>query len=159
MYRIGVVVNTHGIKGEVKVQSTSDFERFIKGKIIYYYENDEKVYLEIKSVRYQHEILLIKFVGFETLTAAEKLKGLQLFTSERPQLDPDEYLKEDLINLLVYTTDHKLIGKVIDLKFLPSQELLVVKGNDQKKILIPFVDEFIVSITDKIVIKVIEGLI
>ncbi len=159
MYRIGKIVNTHGIKGEVKVLSTSDFDRFKKGNTIYYYEKKNKVYLQIKSVRRQHELYLIKFEGYNSLTEVESLTGLNLFTSERPTLEEDEYIKEDLVNLLVYSTKNELIGKVVDLRFLPSQELLVVESEDQKQILIPFIKEFVVSITDKIVIKVIEGLI
>lgn len=159
MYRVGKIVNTHGIKGEVKVVSISDFDRFKKGKVLYYYNKKEKVYLKIKSVRMQNEIYLIKFENYDSLTLVEDFKGLELFTSERPELQEDEYLKEDLVGLPVYSTEDKLLGKVVDLRFLPTQELLVVKDQNKKKILIPFISEFIVSITDKIVVKVIEGLI
>ena len=159
MYRVGKIVNTHGIKGEVKVMSTSDFDRFKKGNTLYYYNKKEKVNLKIKSVRMQNEIFLIKFEGFNSLTEVEDLKGLELFTSDRPELEEDEYIKEDLIGLSVYSTEGELIGKVIDLRFLPSQELLVVKGEGKKEILIPLIAEFVVSINDKIIIKVIEGLI
>ncbi len=159
MYRVGKIVNTHGIKGEVKVMSTSDFDRFKKGNTLYYYNKKEKVNLKIKSVRMQNEIFLIKFEGFNSLTEVEDLKGLELFTSDRPELEEDEYIKEDLIGLSVYSTEGELIGKVIDLRFLPSQELLVVKGEGKKEILIPLIAEFVVSINDKIVVKVIEGLI
>ncbi len=159
MYRVGKIVNTHGIKGEVKVMSTSDFDRFKKGNTLYYYNKKEKVNLKIKSVRMQNEIFLIKFEGFNSLTEVEDLKGLELFTSDRPELEEDEYIKEDLIGLSVYSTEGELIGKVIDLRFLPSQELLVVKGEGKKEILIPLIAEFVVSINDKIIVKVIEGLI
>lgn len=118
-----------------------------------------KVNLKIKSVRMQNEIFLIKFEGFNSLTEVEDLKGLELFTSDRPELEEDEYIKEDLIGLSVYSTEGELIGKVIDLRFLPSQELLVVKGEGKKEILIPLIAEFVVSINDKIIVKVIEGLI
>jgi 16S rRNA processing protein RimM len=159
MYRVGKIVNTHGIKGELKVMSTSDFDRFKKGNTLYYYNKKEKVNLKIKSVRMQNEIFLIKFEGFNSLTEVEDLKGLELFTSDRPELEEDEYIKEDLIGLSVYSTEGELIGKVIDLRFLPSQELLVVKGEGKKEILIPLIAEFVVSINDKIIVKVIEGLI
>lgn len=81
----------------------------------------------------QNEIFLIKFEGFNSLTEVEDLKGLELFTSDRPELEEDEYIKEDLIGLSVYSTEGELIGKVIDLRFLPSQELLVVKGEGKKR--------------------------
>jgi 16S rRNA processing protein RimM len=157
MYRVGQIVNTHGIKGELKVMSTSDFDRFKKGNTLYYYNKKEKVNLKIKSVRMQNEIFLIKFEGFNSLTEVEDLKGLELFTSDRPELEEDEYIKEDLIGLSVYSTEGELIGKVIDLRFLPSQELLVVKGEGKKEILIPLIAEFVVSINDKIIVKVSEG--
>ncbi|MGI6770942.1 MAG: ribosome maturation factor RimM, partial [Acholeplasmataceae bacterium] len=93
--------------------STSDFDRFKKGNTLYYYNKKEKVNLKIKSVRMQNEIFLIKFEGFNSLTEVEDLKGLELFTSDRPELEEDEYIKEDLIGLSVYSTEGELIGKVI----------------------------------------------
>lgn len=159
MYQIGKIVKTHGIKGEVKIQSMSDFDRFVPKKTIYYYEKGEKIYLKIATVRKQQQLFLVKFDGFNSLNDVEALKGLDLYTDERPTLEEDEYLKEDLVGLEVYSTNGEYIGKVIDLMFLPSQETLVIKGETKKKILIPFLKEFVIEITDKIVIQVIEGLI
>ena len=52
MYRVGKIVNTHGIKGEVKVYQLVILID-LKGKALYYYNKKEKVYLKIKSVRMQ----------------------------------------------------------------------------------------------------------
>lgn len=159
MYRIGKITTTHGVKGEFKVQSTTDFERFVEGRVIYYLEKDQKRFLTIKSIRTQHSNFLVQFKEIKDLTEAEALRGKYLFTDEEPELEKDEFTKELLIGLEVVDDKGQLIGKVIDVMFLPSQELLVVKGESPKNILIPFLKEFVLEVSDKIYVKLIEGLI
>lgn len=157
MYYIGRIKKTHGLKGELKVLNESDFDRFVEGKIVYTENNIE---LKIKSVRKQNEILLVTFLNYDTIEKSSNLQGLELFTNEKPQLDEGEYLMEDIIGLKCYTDEMVYIGEVIDLNFLPSQVILEIKGDIKNKILIPFIDEFIVSVdNEKIIIKPIEGLL
>lgn len=159
MYRIGRITKTHGVRGELKVQSTTDFERFVEGRVIYYLDSDQKRYLKIKSVRLQHPQLLIKFEEINNLNEAEVIRGKDLFTDEDPTLLEDEYTKDQLVGLEVVTNKGEVLGKVVDLMFLPSQEVLVIKGMAPKNILIPFLKEFVLEVSDKIYVKLIEGLI
>lgn len=59
----------------------------------------------------------------------------------------------------VITIDNINVGKVVDVLSLPSQDILVIKGEKPKEILVPFLKEFIVKVEDKIIIKVIEGML
>ena len=159
MYRIGRIVRTHGVKGEVKIASTSDFERLIPGKVIYYVKDNTEVKLEIESVRRQQELYLVKFKGLDSLTEVETFKGLDLFTNEEPDLLEDEFTFESLKGLEVITEEGVKIGKVIDVLSLPSQELLVIRGERKKEILIPFLKQFVIEVSDKITVRIIEGMI
>ena len=158
LYSIGKVVQTHGIKGEVKIRPNTDFDRFKKGRKLII--NDE-IYI-IQSVRRQKDIFLVAFEGYPTLTEVEHLKQQEVYTDEEPtQLDDDVYHLPKLIGLKVYDQHNYLIGNVIELVDVPQGYLLRVKRLDNHKlILIPFVDAFVKSVDDEsIKIETIEGLI
>ena len=63
-YRIGKILNTHGLKGDLKIMVVSDFERFnVKDKVYLYYK-DEYIPLDVKKERVIHEILMLALKGF-----------------------------------------------------------------------------------------------
>ena len=160
MYFIGKVTKTHGVKGEVKVKSETDFDRFQEGKTIYYIKKDgSKQFLEIESVRNQMEILLIKFKGLDNLDSVQVLKQKNLYADEDPELKENEFTVKELLGLKVYSHLDEYIGVVKDIMFLPKDDVLVVEKSDGKEALIPFIKQFILEVSDKIVVQVIEGLI
>lgn len=159
MYQIGRIAKTHGVKGEVKVSLTTDFDRFIVGKTIYYYQQDQKIYLTIESVRPQQTMLLVKFKELNSLNEVETLTQKLLYTAEEPPLGEDEYTRHQLIGMTVVSTEGETIGVVKNVMFLPSQEVLVIERDQDKDALIPFLKEFVIEVSDKIVVKLIEGLI
>ncbi|MGL4362518.1 MAG: ribosome maturation factor RimM, partial [Cellulosilyticaceae bacterium] len=66
MFSIGKIVNTHGIKGELRIKpSTDDVKRFEKLKEVYVEQGDLKTY-EITNVRYHKDFVLLRFKGVET---------------------------------------------------------------------------------------------
>jgi len=157
LYSIGKIVNTHGIKGEVKIKKDTDFDRFKKGSTVYI---DGKL-LKIRSVRIQGELYLVAFENLLSLTDVEHLKHQEVFTSDEPtDLKENEYHLPKLIGLSVLTQNNYLVGHVDSLIEVPQGHLLKVIKSDGKYVLIPFVSEFIKSVTDEeIMIDTIEGLI
>ena len=158
LYSIGKVVQTHGIKGEVKIKSHTDFERFIKGNHIII--GDTK-YI-IQTVRKQKDLFLVSFEGYPTLTEVEHLKQQEIYTDEEPGLlDSDAFHLPKLIGLDVYDQHNYLIGSVSELVEVPQGYLLRVLRNDNDKtVLIPFIETFIKSVDEtSIHIETIEGLI
>src|SRR5690554_372552 len=92
MYIIGKIFNTHGIKGEVKVQQITDFpERFQIGKTVYVNEEERIVPLKIDGSRVHKNSLLLRFEGYESINDVESLKGIELMIKE----DQQEKLKEN----------------------------------------------------------------
>ena len=161
MYEIGLITTTHGIKGEVKVRNLSDFERFNKWDLVYIIYNKEKINLEIENVRSQAKNLIVKFKEFNTINEVINYKGLIIYRNERAELLENEFYYEDLYDLKVYDNLNNYLGTVNEVMELPHGEVLVVINKESnKRHLIPFVDEFIVSVDDeKIIIKPIEGLL
>lgn len=156
-YCIGKIVTTHGIKGEVKVRPETDFNRFEIGKKVFV---DQET-LTIKSVRKQNELFILQFNELTSLTAVEHLKQKDMYTNEEPSnLSDDEFHLPKLIGLDVFTETHQVFGKVLDIVDVPQGHLLRIKTLDQRIIMIPFVKEFVKSVSDTgIMIALIEGLL
>ncbi len=157
---IGKIVNTHGVKGEIRL--ISDFELknkvFIPGFTIYIGQIKE----ENTIVSYRHhkmfDMLLLKnkndideVINYKSKYVYAKRKDLGL--------KENEYLLEELINYEVIE-DKKNVGKIVDVVYNNKQVLLKVKN--LKEFYIPFVEEYIVkvdNITKKVQVKNAKDLI
>lgn len=157
---IGKVNGTFGIKGELKVYSESDFieHRFRKGaKIILENRKNKQEYI-ISSMRIHKKTILITVNKLFDINLIEELVGSNIyaFASDEPNLEDDEYYLDDLVGLKVYTTENEFIGVIDNFIEVPQGYILEILNN-KKKTLIPFVDEFIIDITDeKVIVKVLD---
>lgn len=159
MYEIGIITTTHGIKGELKIRELSDFDRFIKGEKVFIIENNERVDLTITSVRKNKNALIVKFNEFNNINEVIKFKNFIIYSETQGELLDNEYYFQDLIDLEAFTNDNEYIGIVTEVIEVPQGHILEIK-DQEKKVLIPFREEFIVDISEtKIIIKPIEGLI
>jgi len=156
----GKLVNTHGLRGEVKIISDSDFkdERFKKGSKIFIGDLE----VTIKSHRVHKNFDLVVFEEFNNINDVEKYKGTDLFIDKKDlkELVEDEFYYHQLEGMEVFNGT-ELVGVVIEVRDMPSKELLVIKGKE-KSIYVPFVDEFIKEVDidgNKIIIEAIEGLL
>ena len=79
---IGKIVNTFGLKGELKVAYSTDFvsERFKKGSIVYL--GEEKAPFVVKSYRLHKGFLLVVFNDNEDINLVEKYKNLYIYKSK-----------------------------------------------------------------------------
>ena len=153
---VGLITSCHGVNGQVKVKSLSDFEeRFLKPGIRWLQkENEKPTKIELLSGFKQpgKENFIIKLQGINTRDHAEQLKNYQILvkTNELPKLQKEEFHLLELINLQVKTLENdqlKIIGKVINLENEKNNLLVIELFKNQKKVLIPFVKE-IVPIVD-----------
>ena len=149
---VGLITSCHGINGQVKVKSLSDFdERFlIPGVRWLQKENESPSTIELTSGFKQpgKEIFIIKFQGINTRDEAEKLKKYKLLVAANsfPKLKKEEFHFLELLNLEVKTLENdqlKIIGKVIDLENEKNNLLIIELFKNQKKVLIPFVEEIV----------------
>ena len=156
---IGDIVNTHGIKGEVKILSHFKFKSsvFVKGTFLYV--GSGKVKLEINSYRKHKVFDMVTFVGIDDINDVLKYKGEPVYI-DKNEVNIDGILNEDLIDMNVYGND-SFVGHVTDILNNGLYDILVVE-NDNSKSLVPNIDEFVLNIdvdNNRIDINVIEGLI
>ena len=140
MLKIGKILGTHGLKGELKVRSYSDFsdQRFVVGNVIYIDQNP----FVIQTVRMHKGNYLVSFKDMQDINLVEKYIGLYVYgLKDDIELDEGEYFYEDLIGCDVYNYQNYL-GKVIKISNNGAHDILVIKTNE-KKISIPYVDAFI----------------
>ena len=153
---VGLITSCHGINGQLKVKSLSDFEeRFLKPGIRWLQkENESPSIIELTSGFQQpgKEIFIIKLKGINTRDDAEKLKKYKILVQANclPKLKKDEFHLLELKSLQVKILENnqlKVVGKVIDLENEKNNLLVIELFKNQKKILIPFVKE-IVTLVD-----------
>lgn len=160
-YRIGKILNTHGLKGDLKVQVITDFDRFEKGSTVYLLYKDEYKTLKVLKKSEYGPHILVRFENHEDINLVEKWKGSELFITEAEQevLPEGEYYYHQLIGLEVINENGDHRGVVTQIREVPQGNLLVVTKPDGKNALIPFRDEFIKKVSQfRIIVKEIEGL-
>lgn len=150
----GEIVNTHGVRGEVKVlcwldapEMLCEFDRCrIAGKDY-----------EMESVRVQKTCNLVKLSGIDTMEAAQKLRGkvLELY---REDIDDEVIFAAELVGVEVYA-DGQCIGTIREVLDYPGNSVYVVRG--EHEYMIPAVKQFILS-TDMeknvMEVRLIEGM-
>ena len=157
-YEIGKIANTHGIRGEVKIKTDTDFDRFVKGKTVYTTTESGELKFKIKTVRTAKDHLIVSFEGYDHINQIEHLKGSILYTTEKPKLNKGEYHFSDLIGKKVFNQHDLQVGTVKDVLEVPQGHLLQV-DTGEKLALVPFVEAFVKTIDDVITIEEIEGLL
>ena len=158
---IGKLVNTHGIKGEVRILSNFKYKDkvFKKGMVIYIGKSKEK--MVINSYRVHKVFDMICMDGIYNINQVLKYKGEYVYINRDDLvLNEGEYLDEDLIGLSVVINNNK-IGIIKRLDKSGKQGLIVVK-TQEKDCLIPYVSDIIEEVNFKegyLSIKDIKGLI
>ena len=162
--KIGVVANTHGLKGTLKVKSFTDFkeERYKKGNTLYILFKNEYIKVTVKNYRSVKTVEHIDFEEFNHINEVEKYKGSDLFmtSDQKHELADDEFYFDELIGMEVYSDKHE--GEVIEVRDLPQGEMLVVGRGHKKQALIPFLKHFIKDVDKEkriIYIHEVEGLL
>ena len=149
---VGLITSCHGINGQLKVKSLSDFEeRFLNPGIRWLQKEDEppsKIELISGFKQPGKETFIVKFKGINTRNHAERMKKFKILvkTDKLPKLKKEEFHLLELINLEVKTLENyelKTIGKVIHLENEKNNLLIVELFKNQKKVLIPFVNEIV----------------
>lgn len=154
LVRVGKYVNTHGIKGEIRIKSNINYKEkvFKKGNILII-KNQE---FSIKSYRVHKEYDMLTFDNIDNINDILPLKGSMVYINrDLLNLNCDEYLDSDLIDCNLYM-NKELIGKINDIRFITKNKKLLVVNNTY----IPF--ELIKKIdlkSKKIIIEEVKGLL
>lgn len=146
---LGTIVNTHGVKGEVRILSNSENKdkRFAKGEKLFFYKGDEISELKINSSRPHKQFTLVVFEGVNNINDIEWIKGTKVYCL-REELEEGEYYLSDLKGLEVIDQHNNVIGIVTSISEQGPYESLNIKLNNGKSTNIPMVDEYKIEYKD-----------
>lgn len=152
MLQVGVITATHGVRGEVKVfPTTDDPARFKKSQKVILDTGREKLSLEIQSVKFFKQFVILKFKGFDNINDVEKYKKCPLLVKREDAvpLDEDEYFIADMIGLRVMTEDGEEFGILDDVIETGANDVYVIDSKEYGEVLIPAIKECILEVDIK----------
>lgn len=153
----GQIVNTHGVRGEVKITPWADSPEFLK-KLKTFYIGGEAV--RVSASRVHKGFLLVKLEGIDDVNAAMALKNKTVYIARKDvKLPKGSFFIADIIGAKVVDESGAELGVLADVLEMPAQNIYLVKG--EREIMIPAVEEFILStdVKNKIItVHLIEGM-
>jgi 16S rRNA processing protein RimM len=163
--QVGVISSTHGVRGEVKVfPTTDDARRFKRLKEVILDTGKEELMLEIESVKFFKQFVILKFKGFDNINDIEKYKTKSLYVTRANavRLRKDEYFIADLQGLTVIDETEQVIGTLRDVMETGANDVYIVDLTDGREVLIPAIKECILNVDiegGKIQIHIMDGLL
>lgn len=168
LYMVGKIVNTHGVRGEVKILPQTDFPeiRFAVGSVlqVLHPQHKERLSFEIETSRVHKQMYIVKFKGINNINEIEKYKGADLKVTEDEllELPEDEYYFHEIIGCEVFTDEGEQLGTVTEVLTPGANDVWVVSRPGGKPVLIPVIDDVLlgVDVPNKTIrIHLMEGLI
>jgi len=156
---IGKIVNTHGLKGEIRILSDFEYKDKVFTKGMKFYLGRKKEEVVVNTYRHHKNFEMITMDGYNDISEVERLKKLYVYIKKEDLvLDNGEYLDTDLIGLDVLVDNEKK-GTVKNVRDAGNNKFLVISAD--KEVFIPYNKEFVKEINlDKnyIVIEPIKGM-
>lgn len=168
LYNVGKIVNTHGIRGELKVLPQTDFpeERFAKGSelVIADADNRETVPVRVEAARLHKNAYIVKLSGYDNINDVEKYKGRMLKVSEEhlADLEEGEYYYHEIVGCRVVTEEGDELGTITEILTPGANHVWVVERPKGKPVLLPVIDEVILDVDVKekrVTVHLMEGLL
>ena len=165
LLRVGVITSTHGVRGEVKVfPTTDDMNRFKKLKTVILDTGKEHKTLNIESVKFFKNMVILKFKGFDNINDVEmwRQKDLLITRDQAVKLSPDENFIVDLIGLTVITDEGEKLGVMKDVLQTGANDVYIVKMAEGKEVLLPAIKDCILNVDlekGEMLVHVLDGLL
>lgn len=165
LLQVGAIVQTHGIRGEVKVfPTTDDAARFRDLKHVLLDTGKETLSLEIEKVRFFKQFVILKFKGYDNINDVERYKRCPLLVdrSDAVPLGENEYFIADMIGMQVETDLGEDFGILRDVITTGANDVYVIDHPSEREILVPAIKECILDVDipgRKMKIHVMDGLI
>lgn len=136
LIEIGQICNTHGVRGEVKLNPwTDDLYDLLELDVLYLKDG---TVLNIDNARVHKNTVIFKFREVENMNAAEKMRGTTLYTEKTPLPEGRYYIK-DLIGLTAID-DSGAFGKLTDVFNTGANDIYEIKTNDGKTLYVPVIE-------------------
>ena len=153
----GQIVNTHGIRGEVRIVPWADDAQFLKKFKTFYIDNKP---VRVLMSRVHKDMLIAQLEGINDINAAMPLKNKVIKIDRNDaRLPKGSFFIQDIIGATVIDEKRGEIGKLTDVMDVPRGQIYEVKGETEH--LIPAVPEFVLSVDADagiIVVRLIEGM-
>lgn len=166
-YKVGTIVNAHGIKGEVKVAAITDFgaQRFAPGTILYLKTGaGDPRPVTVATARPHQGMYLVKFKEVPDRTAAEHLRQATVLVKDADQaaeLEAGQYYYHQIIGLTAVTTTGRVLGKIKEILAPGANDVWVVDRPGQADLLLPVIDPVIKQVDldhGQVLVELMEGL-
>ena len=159
---IGKIVNTHGIKGELRILSDFEYKERVFRKGFNLYIGKDKTKEEINTYRHHKEFEMVTFNEYNNINQVLKyLKENVYILKEDLNLGEEEYLEKELIGFNIIE-NNEVVGKIINIeKTSPTNKIMEINYKG-KRVLLPYHKDFILKLdlqNKKIEVKLIEGMI
>lgn len=141
--RVGKIVNTHGLKGEVKViPLTDDPKRYNDLEFVFI----DGVKRKIQGCKYQKDRVIVKIEGIDIIEEAEKYKNkyMEIPREYAVPLEEDTYYIADIIGCTVFDTNGKDLGEVYDVIQTKNNDVYWIRK--PKELLIPVLLDIVTDI-------------
>lgn len=149
LLQVGIITSTHGLKGEVKIYpTTDDVNRFKKLKDVILDIGNSTLTLEIESVKFFKQYVILKFKGIDNINDVEKYrqKNLYVTRSNAVKLSKDEYFIADLVGLKIIDETEQDIGILKDVIETGANDVYAIEMTNGQELLLPAIKQCILEI-------------
>ncbi len=149
LLRVGVITTTHGVRGEVKVfPTTDDPQRFKKLKKVILDDGKQQIDLEIQSVKFFKNLVILKFKGLDNMNDVEKFKQADLLVTREHavKLAPGEYFIADLIGLQGISDEGEDLGELTDVLQTGANDVYIFSKAGAPDLLVPKIPDCVKEI-------------
>ena len=168
LLNVGKIVNTHGVRGEVRVWPQTDFPevRFKAGSALLLLAPgaQEPAPVVVQSAREQKNVYVLKLEGIDDRDRAEQVKGweLKVAAADRAPLSEGQYYVRDIVGCSVVTEEGETLGVVKETLSPGANDVWVVARPGGKDLLLPVIDEVVLHVdiaAKRIQVRLMEGLL
>ncbi len=163
--QVGAVLDTHGLRGEVKVfPTTDDPSRYDDLKEAELLSRDGAyIHLEVERVRYFKNLVIVKFKNYDSIEAVEPFKkcGLYVTRENAVPLGKDEYFIADLLGMEACTDEGEELGHISDVLTTGANDVYLIRDADGGELLVPAIHDCVLSIDleeRRIILHLLPGL-
>ncbi len=150
LLQVGAILDTHGLRGEVKVfPTTDDASRYDTLRAVELEKKDGTfLTLEVEHVRYFKNLVIVKFKGYDHINDIEQYKKCGLFVTRENavELAADEYFVADLIGLSAKSDEGESLGTLTDVLTTGANDVYVIKTPENEELLVPAIHDCVVEV-------------
>lgn len=168
LFTVGKIVNTHGIRGELKVVTQTDFPeiRFKpKSRLVLQHPEQTRQTLDVvvESSKTHKQMYLVKLKQFDDINEVEQYKGwlLKVRKSDLAELEENEYYYYEIVGCAAVTEEGEELGVITEILQPGANDVWVVQRKQGKPLLLPYIEQVIkhVDVAEKrVTVHLLEGL-